>query len=82
MENWREQIDKNTQSYIETFGELSIEQLNWKPNSETWSIAQNIDHLIVINKTYFPVIESIRKGTYKTPFLGKLEFVVSFFLGK
>ena len=79
MENWREQIDKNTQSYIETFGELSIEQLNWKPNSETWSIAQNIDHLIVINKTYFPVIESIRKGTYKTPFLGKLEFVVSFF---
>jgi len=79
MENWREQIDKNTQSYIETFGELSIEQLNWKPNSETWSIAQNIDHLIVINKTYFSVIESIRKGTYKTPFLGKFGFVVSFF---
>ena len=35
MENWREQIDKNTQSYSEAFGELSIEQLNWKPNSET-----------------------------------------------
>lgn len=79
MENWTEQIEKNTQNFIETFGELSIGQLNWKPNSQTWSIAQNIDHLIVINNTYFPVIDSLRKGTYKSPFLAKAGFVVSFF---
>lgn len=79
MKNWSEQIEKTTQNFVESFGRLSIEQLNWKPNAQTWSIAQNIDHLIVINKTYFPVIESIRKGTYKPPFLAKLGFVVSFF---
>ncbi len=79
MYNWSEQIEQNTQNFVETFGKLTAEQLNWKPNAQTWSIAQNIDHLIVINSTYFPVIESIRKGTYKTPFLAKLGFVVSFF---
>lgn len=79
MEKWSEKIDKNTQDFVETFGELSIEQLNWKPNSETWSIAQNIDHLMVINKTYFPIINSIRNGTYRTSFLAKLGFIVSFF---
>lgn len=79
MENWSKQIERNTQKFVETFGELSIEQLNWKPNSQTWSIAQNIDHLIVINKTYFPVIESVRNGTYRTPFLAKIGFLVSFF---
>lgn len=79
MKNWSEELDKTTQNFIKNFGKLDIEQLNWKPNSQTWSIAQNIDHLIVINKTYFPVIESIQKGTYKTPFISKFGFVVSFF---
>ena len=74
MNKWVETIDKTTQDFQESFGELTSEQLNWKPNSETWSIAQNIDHLTVINKTYFPVINSIRKGTYKTPILAKLGF--------
>jgi len=73
------QIEKNTECYVETFGQLSIEELNWKPNSKSWSIAQNMNHLIVMNNTYFPIIESIQKGTYKTPFLSKFDFIVSFF---
>lgn len=81
MKKWSEKINKITQDFIESFGGLNTDQLNWKPNSQTWSIAQNIDHLMVINKTYFPVIESIRKGTYKIPFISKLGFIVSF-LGK
>ncbi len=79
MKNWDEQIDKTTQNFIETFGELSFKQLNWKPNAKTWSIAQNIDHIIITNKTYFPIINSIREGAYKTPWWGKLPFITSFF---
>jgi len=81
MEKWLEQIDSNTQDFIKAFGNLSIKELNWKPNANTWSIAQNIDHLIVINNTYFPVIKSLRKGTYKLPFIANFGFIVSF-LGK
>jgi len=79
MKNWSEEIEKTTQDFIESFGGLNESQLNWKPNPQTWSIAQNIDHLLVINKTYFTIIESIRKGTHKTPFISKLGFMVSFF---
>ena len=79
MEKCIEQIDKTTRNFHESFSDSSSEQLNWKPNSETWSIAQNIEHLLVINKTYFPVIESIREARYKTPFLSKIGFLVSFF---
>ena len=81
MEKWLEKIDSNTQDLIKTLGQLSIKELNWKPNANTWSIAQNIDHLIVINNTYFPVIKSLRKGTYKLPFIANFGFIVSF-LGK
>ncbi len=78
MENLIEQIDKTTQNFIESFNELSSVQMNWKPNSGTWSIAQNIDHLIQINKTYFPIIESLRRGTYKSSYLSNIGFLVSF----
>jgi len=79
IRKWNDQIDNTTQNFIDAFGELSLEQLNWKPNAATWSIAQNIDHLIAINQTYFCVIDSIRKENYKPPFLAKFGFMVSFF---
>ena len=53
MKNWSEEIEKTTQDFIESFGGLNESQLNWKPNPQTWSIAQNINHLLVINKTYY-----------------------------
>jgi len=80
-ENWIEQINKTTNDFKKTFESLTDDQMNWKSNKQTWSIAQNIDHLIVINKSYFPILNSIRQGNYKTPFIGKFNFITNF-LGK
>lgn len=77
--NWAQEIDKITLDAEMLFSGLSSEQLNWKPNSETWSIAQNLEHLIVVNETYYPVLSSLKKGTYKKPFLANFGFIVSFF---
>ena len=79
MNNWTTQIDKITDSFVTTFGNLNSEQLNWKPDPQSWSIAQNIDHLIETNQSYFPVLASLKDGTYKTPLTGKFGFLVNFF---
>ncbi len=79
--DWITRIDKNTEDFIRTFGSLTTEEMNWKPNSDAWSIAQNIDHLIVINETYYPTLRALQEGTYKPPFIAKFGFIVSF-LGK
>ncbi len=81
MKDWTNQIDKTTAEFHQLFGELSSEELNWKPNPTTWSIAQNIDHLIVINKTYFPILAELKSGKHQLSFLSKFGFVVSY-LGK
>jgi hypothetical protein len=78
---YSDQIDKITSDFTATFGGLTQEQLNWKPDSKTWSIAQNIDHLMVLNQTYFPIIQSIRENKFMLPFIGKIPFLVNF-LGK
>lgn len=49
-----------------TFGQLSPSQLNWKPSSERWSVAQCFDHLLNSNKGYFPIIDDVLAGKKQT----------------
>ncbi len=79
--NWNNQIDKTTEEFSHLFGSLTSDQLNWKPNPQTWSIAQNIDHLIVVNQSYYPILGDLKRGSHKLPFIGRIGFVVSL-LGK
>ena len=55
MKNWTSTLSDISRQYLSEFGSLTNEQLNWKPNSTVWSIAQNLDHLIVTNESYYPV---------------------------
>src|ERR1043165_8108751 len=45
-----------------SFGNLSPAQLNWKRSADEWSIGQCFEHLILTNRPYFPVIETIAAG--------------------
>ena len=38
----------------QTFGDLSNEQLNWKPDATSWSVGQCLDHLVVTNSEELP----------------------------
>lgn len=72
--NWIEEIDKLTSRFVHEFSNLSEVELNWKPNPKAWSIAQHIEHLIIINQTYFPVLAELKSGQYKLPFTAKFGF--------
>jgi DinB superfamily len=78
-DKWTQQIEKTTQAFLDTFGKLSKEPLNYKPSPQVWSIAQNIHHLIVINETYFPVLDSLKRNDYKLPWIARINFLVNFF---
>ncbi len=78
MDQLIEHIDQNTRSFAESFGGLSAEQLNWKQNPETWSIAQNIRHIIAMNETYFDKIAEIKHRAGKKPFIARFDFIVNF----
>lgn len=79
MNRWTEEIDKITGRFLNSFSILSEKELNWKPSPEVWSIAENIDHLITLNETYFPGFSELKKGTYQLPFIARFGFVVNFF---
>ena len=76
---WTTAVDLITEDFKQHFGNLSAEKLNWKPTLQRWSIAQNMDHLIVINKTYFDIFSQVRAGGYTLPWLSRFGFMVRFF---
>ncbi|GJM35663.1 MAG: hypothetical protein DHS20C18_46640 [Saprospiraceae bacterium] len=80
-QKWTTQIDRNTEAFLREFGQLTPAQLNSKPNAQTWSIAQNVDHIMTINATYFEVIKQIRAKQYSTPWIGNFSMFTNF-LGK
>lgn len=78
MQNWTSKLDGITEQSMAQFNQLTTEELNWKPDARTWSIAQNLDHLIVVNETYYPALAALKEGTYKTALIAKIGFMVSF----
>jgi hypothetical protein len=78
-DKWTTQIDQTTHDFEKMVGSLSKESLNYKPSPQVWSIAQNMHHLIVINETYFPVLDSLQRNDYNLPWIGKIDFLVNFF---
>ena len=51
-----------------TFGNLSGEQLNWKPGENSWSVAQCLDHIIKTNDQFGPEFERLASGNRKNTF--------------
>lgn len=72
-------LDELTLKFEKAFELLSEDELHWKPDDETWSVAQNLEHLILINESYFPVIDRLRNKDHKKPFTARLGFLVNFF---
>jgi hypothetical protein len=62
-----------------TFGNLTAEQINWKPGADGWSVGQCFEHLIKTNSLFFPELEKIASGTRKNSFLESYSPLSSFF---
>jgi len=51
-----------------SFGQLTTQQLNWKPSPDEWSVAQCLDHLISSNEGFIPIVKKVKQGEHKPSF--------------
>ena len=61
------------------FEKLSFEQLNWKENSETWSIAECLEHLNIYANYYLQAIEKQIKKASKNQQNASMEATSTWF---
>lgn len=62
-----------------SFGKLSVQQLNWQPNADQWSVAQCLEHLWLINEDYFPTFNQLVSGTKTSSFWERLPLLPNLF---
>ncbi len=77
--NLTSELEKISADVQKTFGSLSAEQLNWKPNAESWSVGQCLEHLIITNNAFLPMLEQIARGERKNSFWENYSPLTSFF---
>lgn len=74
-----DELNQISQSAQATFGNLSPEQINWKPAPEGWSIGQCFEHLIITNRMFYPELEKIESGERKNSFWESYSPFTAFF---
>ncbi|HEX8289508.1 MAG TPA: DinB family protein [Pyrinomonadaceae bacterium] len=62
-----------------TFGNLSPEQINWRPSAESWSVGQCFEHLIKTNELFYDELDKISGGTRRNSFLENYSPLSGFF---
>lgn len=63
----------------EQFGELTPEQINWRPSAEGWSVGQCFEHLIKSNELFYDKLDEIAGGKQQHSFLEKFSPLSGFF---
>jgi uncharacterized damage-inducible protein DinB len=79
LENKLQQIEKAVDTTINAFSQLNVEQLNYKTDPKSWSIAQCLDHLVISDKQYTSIIKRMAAGTYEPTFWAKMGIGAKFF---
>jgi len=77
IQNWQKKIDSITQEFNERFADLTAGEINQKPSSDSWSVAENLQHLIAVNESYYPIFEQVKAGSYKAPIIARIPFLVN-----
>jgi hypothetical protein len=71
-------LSEIAQTVKDEFGGLSEELLNKKLSIREWSIGQCLDHIITTNKTYLPVLVSVRDGKHRPGFWEKNNMLTNY----
>lgn len=75
----------NSQSYISeleqiskdvkvAFSGLKPELLHQRSDSKNWSVAENLEHIIILNSSYFPIFKKLQVGNLNIAFVSKIAF--------
>lgn len=74
FQSYISELDKISLDAKSAFSNLTPETLHQKPDSKNWSIAENLEHIIVLNSSYFPIFKKLQNGNFSGAFVSKISF--------
>jgi len=77
--NWILELDKISFDVKENFGGMDKATLFRKVDKSIWSIAENLEHIIKVNASYFPIFQKLKNNTFQGAFISKIGFFSKLF---
>ena len=74
---WQMEITRLSWEFEKLLGNLGPEHINYRPDPGSWSIAENLAHLIRVNGSYYPIFDNILGQNFKPPLIRKIPFLVN-----
>ncbi|SHM78951.1 DinB superfamily protein [Cyclobacterium lianum] len=74
-DTWQMELTQITWEFEKLLSAHDLTRLNQKPDPNHWSPMEMIQHLILVNTSYFPIFDRLKNNTHKSPLLGKVPFV-------
>ena len=71
-----ESVNKQVES---EFKHLNEAQLNWKPNPKSWSVAENLSHIMTTNRQYDKIFSAAMNGNAASNIWQKIPGLPGFF---
>jgi len=71
---WQMELTQITWDIDTLLNGYDLTTLNQKPAPEKWSPMQVVQHLVLVNRSYFPIFDQLIEQRYKAPLLGKIPF--------
>ena len=59
------------QAFRELLETIDPQDLGWSPSKGVWSVALILEHLCVVESSYFPVFMAVKQGNYRGTLLGR-----------
>lgn len=76
---WQMDIATISWEFEELLKDLTASEINLKPQPSSWSIGENLSHLIRLNQSYYPIFDQLIAGNYEPPLISKIRFLPKFF---
>ena len=78
-DNLTSELESIAAAVQSSFGDLTSEQINWKPDADGWSVGQCFEHLIKTNELFYGELDKIAGGARVNSFLENYSPLSGFF---
>ena len=75
VEDILEHSRSNKKKARDWFGNLNAVQLNWKPDGQTWSVGECLEHIMVSDSHYFERFQRAHDKSYRRKGIQRLGFM-------
>jgi len=78
-DSWRKNLEEITFAFNGLFDYVDRDTINFKPDKNSWSVGEILEHMLLVNESYYPIFDEVAADSFDPPWFSRFEFLVDMF---